>query len=294
MEEVRPIRLVGFFGVGGHPEGGAYGLFVFISYVCLRSFNFFFNFFFMAGQHWDQAPFMTEVMTPVLGGTIVLSPLTLALLNDSGWYHVSFTNAEPLLWGKDWGCEIAQTACDNQHHTQHFCDDKLQAWPNTEPPGSLGQSCSFERAGVGKCGTGNLCPVVSTVKYCSDVSFSQESHGEVMGSGSLCMQSTLLHKRYHLVDPNLGMMAYCYGFRCSTVTQTPEIKVMDMNGNSEWYECHEDFTLELDGYTGYIICPHELCKNVPSLSLLEAPSWLLCFLGEFVVLLFNWMVTLDT
>ena len=234
--------------------------------------------------HWDQALFTTEVMTPVLENTIFLSFLTLALLNDSGWYQVSFPAAKPLLWGKGWGCEIAQTACDNQHHTQHFCDDKLQAWPNTEPPGSLGQSCSFERAGVGKCGTG-MCPVVSAVKYCSDYE-GDITHGEVTGSRSLCMQSTLLHKRYK-VDPNVGMMAYCYGFRCSAGTQTPEIKVMDMNGNSEWYECHEDFTLELDGYTGYIICPQELCKNVPSLSYHLVPMFVMVYLCIFLLFISN-------
>lgn len=33
----------------------------------------------------------------------VLSELTLALFDDSGWYRVNYSHAKPLLWGKSRG-----------------------------------------------------------------------------------------------------------------------------------------------------------------------------------------------
>ena len=38
--------------------------------------------------------------------------------------------------------------------------------------------------------------------------------GEVIGDDSVCMQSTLMKDNYTL-ESNLGVLAFCYGFRCS-------------------------------------------------------------------------------
>ena len=41
----------------------------------------------------------------------IYSALTLALLEDSGWYQSNFSLAEALLWGRGKGCAYVQSPC---------------------------------------------------------------------------------------------------------------------------------------------------------------------------------------
>ena len=42
-----------------------------------------------------------------------MSRITLALLQDTGWYEVNFDNAEQLKWGRLQGCEFALVCIPN-------------------------------------------------------------------------------------------------------------------------------------------------------------------------------------
>jgi leishmanolysin-like peptidase len=55
-------------------------------------------------QHWDRRDAGTEYMTANYVGTPVISNLTLALLEDTGWYKVDYAYGERLAWGADRGC----------------------------------------------------------------------------------------------------------------------------------------------------------------------------------------------
>jgi len=44
-------------------------------------------------------------------GENVVSNLTLALFEDTGWYKVNYENAQTLMWGKNRGCEFLNTSC---------------------------------------------------------------------------------------------------------------------------------------------------------------------------------------
>lgn len=41
----------------------------------------------------------------------VFSRITLALMEDTGWYRADYANAKPLAWGKGLGCEFATKSC---------------------------------------------------------------------------------------------------------------------------------------------------------------------------------------
>lgn len=41
----------------------------------------------------------------------VFSRITLALMEDTGWYRADYNNAKPLAWGKGLGCEFATKSC---------------------------------------------------------------------------------------------------------------------------------------------------------------------------------------
>lgn len=61
-----------------------------------------------AGSHWEETAFFTEVMVGVSGseGRRVLSPVTLALAEDSGWYTANYAAAGFMRHGHRAGCSM--------------------------------------------------------------------------------------------------------------------------------------------------------------------------------------------
>jgi len=67
-----------------------------------------------AGAHWEKMFFFSEFMSGVQVTNPVISELTMALLEDSGWYKFSkgevhggvTIDYEPLYWLKNYGCEV--------------------------------------------------------------------------------------------------------------------------------------------------------------------------------------------
>ena len=50
------------------------------------------------------------------------SRLTLALLEDTGWYGVDYSKAEPLSWGRGLGCDFVTKSC------KEWIDDRQERW----------------------------------------------------------------------------------------------------------------------------------------------------------------------
>jgi len=64
------------------------------------------------GDHWEERYFYPEAMTSVMSPTTnVLSPLTLALMEDSGWYVANYSQANLLPWGHGVGCDFLSESC---------------------------------------------------------------------------------------------------------------------------------------------------------------------------------------
>ena len=63
------------------------------------------------GSHWEQRLFMNELMAPVDSHVAIKSALTLAALEDSGWFRANYSVAEPLLWGRGKGCSYVTSPC---------------------------------------------------------------------------------------------------------------------------------------------------------------------------------------
>uniref|UniRef100_A0A914ZU37 Leishmanolysin-like peptidase n=1 Tax=Parascaris univalens TaxID=6257 RepID=A0A914ZU37_PARUN len=81
--------------------------------------------------HWEKRLFENEAMTGTHTQNPVYSRITLALLEDSGWYRADYSVAENLHWGKGLGCEFAQKSCGEWMKKQReksqlpspFCDE---------------------------------------------------------------------------------------------------------------------------------------------------------------------------
>ena len=60
-------------------------------------------------SHWDPIFLQGSIMTPAIDKLAYLSlldPFTLAVLQDTGWYSVDLSLADPYLWGKGKGCDF--------------------------------------------------------------------------------------------------------------------------------------------------------------------------------------------
>jgi leishmanolysin-like peptidase len=65
-----------------------------------------------AGDHWDERMFYPEALTAVISPTTnILSSLTLALMEDSGWYRANYTNSRSNPWGLSVGCAFVNEPC---------------------------------------------------------------------------------------------------------------------------------------------------------------------------------------
>lgn len=71
-----------------------------------------------AGAHLEKRQYGKELMTSTLTGFEVLSDVTLALMEDSGWYQVDHTKAQFLAFGYKEGCSFLGDACPS---TADFC-----------------------------------------------------------------------------------------------------------------------------------------------------------------------------
>jgi len=102
--------------------------------------------------HWEKRIFQNEAMT----GTVhtaepAYSQLTLALLEDSGWYLPDYSRAQPLAWGLGAGCDFATKSCleltdrakENGVGQEVFCDTLMADSERTY--------CTADRSAVGSC-----------------------------------------------------------------------------------------------------------------------------------------------
>ncbi|RXG73912.1 Leishmanolysin-like peptidase [Armadillidium vulgare] len=61
--------------------------------------------------HWEKRAFENEAMTGTHTQNPVYSRITLALMEDTGWYYANYDMAQPLKWGEGLGCTFAKGSC---------------------------------------------------------------------------------------------------------------------------------------------------------------------------------------
>lgn len=64
------------------------------------------------GSHWDERLFYSESMSAVYNdGSSLVSPLTLAFLEDTGWYRADYSKADMSPFGHGAGCDFVNSDC---------------------------------------------------------------------------------------------------------------------------------------------------------------------------------------
>jgi len=180
------------------------------------------------GSHFETRLFNDEMMTPTTatGNRAPFSKMSLAVLEDSGWYQVNYSNSMELIWGRKEGCSFFTQKCveKKQVTSDLFCNVKDQF------------GCNYDHSAVSQCKTQtyssiptpfqyftdqytggfrpemDYCPTYQLLanKICTDnsngdyltglkmvgatISDQRNWYGETYGTNSLCIQSTLTEK----------------------------------------------------------------------------------------------------
>ncbi|KAF7851583.1 hypothetical protein BT93_L3580 [Corymbia citriodora subsp. variegata] len=225
-----------------------------------------------SGSHWEKRLLMNEIMTGSVDTRSVVSKMTLALLEDSGWYEANYTMADRLDWGRNQGTDFVTSPC-NQWKGAYHCN-------TTQFSG-----CTYNREAEGYCpivsysgdlpqwaryfpqaNKGGQSPLADYCTYfvaysdgsCTDTNSARPPDrmlGEVRGSNSRCMASSLV--RTGFVRGSMSQGNGCYQHRC--VNNSLEVAV-----DGIWKVCPEaGGPVQFPGFNGELICPahHELCST---------------------------------
>ncbi|XP_030950409.1 uncharacterized protein LOC126712181 [Quercus robur] len=227
-----------------------------------------------SGSHWEKRLLMNEIMTGSVDTRSVVSKMTLALLEDSGWYKANYSMADRLDWGRNQGTEFVTSPCNLWKGAYHCNTTQLSGCtynreaegycPIVSYSGDLPQWARyFPQANKGgQSSLADYCTyfVAYSDGSCTDTNSARAPDrmlGEVRGGNSRCMASSLV--RTGFVRGTMTQGNGCYQHRCSN--NSLEVAVDGM-----WKVCPEaGGPIQFLGFNGELICPayHELCSTGP-------------------------------
>eukprot|EP01111_Echinosteliopsis_oligospora_P002827 TRINITY_DN1442_c0_g1_i9.p1 TRINITY_DN1442_c0_g1~~TRINITY_DN1442_c0_g1_i9.p1 ORF type:complete len:311 (-),score=92.27 TRINITY_DN1442_c0_g1_i9:665-1597(-) len=205
-----------------------------------------------------------STMNPVFSG------LTLALFQDSGWYNVNYSAADPLIWGRNLGCDFVQKSCGNwpttngyhcstvlptaqcsfDYQARSVCNIKTYSDTDSSAPPSMFQYFSDPDQG-GNDVLADYCTYNTPYSngWCYDTSNSASSdakYGQVYSSSSRCALSNVV------AGDKAGKTTQGVCFPTSCVSsQQLKLKIGTL-----WYDCAEGATIQgRSGYSGSVSCP---------------------------------------
>ncbi|KAI4316786.1 hypothetical protein L6164_024731 [Bauhinia variegata] len=227
-----------------------------------------------SGSHWEKRLLMNEIMTGSVDTRSVVSKMTLALLEDSGWYKANYSMADHLDWGRNQGVEFVTSPCNlwkgayrcnttqlsgctYNREAEGYCpivtySGDLPQWARYFPQANKG----------GQSSLADYCTyfVAYSDGSCTDTNSARAPDrmlGEVRGSNSRCMASSLV--RTGFVRGSMTQGNGCYQHRC--INNSLEVAV-----DGIWKVCSRaGGPIQFPGFNGELICPayHELCRTVP-------------------------------
>lgn len=101
--------------------------------------------------HWEKRIFENEAMTGTYTQNPVISRITLALMEDTGWYQANYLMAEHLEWGKDLGCDFVKKSCLDWIDTQRALTGDIHPFCDNVRQGVLKTDCTRNRNAVAFC-----------------------------------------------------------------------------------------------------------------------------------------------
>ena len=227
--------------------------------------------------HWETRVMLGDYMIGSDYGETVISEITLAVFEDSGWYKVNYYTGGLFRYGKNKGCSFLEEKCV-QSDTEVISGNEF-CLKTTEP---FCLSCRtgrgicyitkhtsipeeyqyFSNPTIGGYEPSDYCPVAyakseesyyypSSCRFGKSDSFPDEL-GQVIGDKSVCMMSSLTPKTGKgLDDYRNKMRSMCYPITCNTSSKTVIVTV----GNSAIECAKEGGKITVEGYDGEVYCP---------------------------------------
>jgi leishmanolysin-like peptidase len=257
------------------------------------------------GSHWEQRLFNGEIMNSYMVHSAKISPVTLALLEDSSWYIANYSNADRFKIGLDWGfsqgCQFVNNKCLDSSgiglgQPPHFYSQQRTL--------SLGNAvCTIDRLAVGQAelsiyskslplpfqyytdptiggypNTLDYCPGIQGLsnRHCKRTSdgaaYSAKSHfGETFGARSSCFLSTLVYSSSAGYAPG---GAGCFEEVCNTTLGALLVTIARPGGASPiTVQCtFEGQKLSVSGFSGFLTCPSYDAVCVRSAAPIYSPN----------------------
>ena len=227
------------------------------------------------GSHWEQRIFNNELMSSYGQSTNRISPITLALFEDSGWYVANYSNADSFQYGMDWGykqgCEFVMEKCINPTtgisigYPVHFANTSstgactldreytgyvtITKWSNTELPS---QYRYLNTTNAGDLPESDYCPMVEPYSdgACKNPSnagsYATAYYGVKYGPNSYCFESTLEY------SSGSGPGAECFPAYCEWKNNQWVIQVTISNSNYTCTSAGQKITVA--SYVGSLTC----------------------------------------
>jgi len=181
---------------------------------------------------------------------VSLDPITLAALQDSGWYFVDYSHADLFQWGKNEGCHFGSIDTCLNDEGKYFC----------HPLNSPTNGCHFSGQSKGKCTTNQYldgCHIYkSTSKDSCNSKTSKTKGKDYLSTSSSCFYSNATSKHLHTksrkrrsIQQQIEPEGVCYEKRC--IDGHLQIKI----GSLGWNNCPSETWLEVDDYQGSVWCP---------------------------------------
>jgi hypothetical protein len=227
------------------------------------------------GSHWESRIMLTEYMVGFTYDEATLSEITLAFLEDTGWYKTNYYTGGLFRFGKNAGCSFINNKCivnEKVVFKNEFCYDKNAPFctagrlnkgfcyinnysSNIDPAYQY-----FKEQNEGGLTFTDYCPVsgVPTNKdsylpwSCSNGikdKFPRE-YEESISSNSGCFMSSLINKQ-HESQFIIATKAICHEYECNY-----EVNKYNVTIGNNVFECpSKGGYVEVEEYSGVFECP---------------------------------------
>ena len=231
-----------------------------------------------AGSHWESRYMLGDFMVSNNYLENVISDITLALFEDSGWYKVNYYTGGLFRFGKNEGCSFFERKCIEDKKSvfpKEFCDKKMeprclnshlgmgecyiQEYEKGEIPSKYQYFNDEKKGGLFNV---EFCPVAdlyfnadkdnsyfeSNCRYGESLNIFNH-YGEVIGNKSICFESSLV-PRYSPLP--YKWRSICYPIECDRKNKKIIVHVNDLS-----VECPTKGGMlkKIKGFKGKINCP---------------------------------------
>ena len=230
-------------------------------------------------SHWESRYMLGDIMISTDFQEKVISDITLALFEDTGFYKVNYYTGGLFKFGKNKGCDFLNKKCIINEYSQfnEFCEKESE--PKCSYSRSIKSSCYihdytnelsseyqyFSNPKRGGFFAADYCPVPFEShpsnyyypKHCL-IGKSDDSniYGEKLGNNSFCFISSLLPNNS---ESSVRTNAICYEVECDSINKEIIVKI-----DSNKIICPtEGGTIYPDGFKGSLECPdyYDICPE---------------------------------